>query len=139
MQTFLPYSDYQQTAKCLDYRRLGKQRVEAYQIYKLVSGERTTGGWINHPAVKMWHGYPDALAQYQNAMIDEWIIRGYRNKMDHLPVRQPVRYPDWLGYSKLHESHQSNLLSKDLQFYSKYKWDVVIGLPYYWPTEQMTN
>ena len=28
MQTFLPYKDFGKTAKCLDYRRLGKQRVE---------------------------------------------------------------------------------------------------------------
>lgn len=42
MQTFLPYSDFKKTAKCLDYKRLGKQRVEAWQIYEtLLKGEFT--------------------------------------------------------------------------------------------------
>ena len=52
MQTFLPYADFEKSAQCLDYKRLGKQRVEAFQVYKIVSGQRTTGGWINHPIVK---------------------------------------------------------------------------------------
>ena len=26
INTFLPYADFKQTAECLDYRRLGKQR-----------------------------------------------------------------------------------------------------------------
>ena len=34
MNTFLPYSDFIRSAKCLDYKRLGKQRVEAWQIYQ---------------------------------------------------------------------------------------------------------
>ena len=36
MQTFLPYKDIQKSVKCLDYRRLGKQRVEAMQILKQI-------------------------------------------------------------------------------------------------------
>ena len=32
MQTFLPYPDMIKSAKALDYKRLGKQRVEAKQI-----------------------------------------------------------------------------------------------------------
>lgn len=56
MQTFLPYPDFSQTARCLDYRRLGKQRVEAMQLWK--------GQWPNHPASKMWRGHEDWLALY---------------------------------------------------------------------------
>ena len=32
MQTFLPYPDFKKSLQTLDYRRLGKQRIEAYQI-----------------------------------------------------------------------------------------------------------
>ena len=32
MQTFLPYPDFQLSAECLDYKRLGKQRLEAFQL-----------------------------------------------------------------------------------------------------------
>ncbi len=37
MQTFLPYADFQQSAKCLDNKRLGKQRVECLQILNTLS------------------------------------------------------------------------------------------------------
>ena len=33
MQTFLPYADFKRSAESLDNKRLGKQRVEAMQIY----------------------------------------------------------------------------------------------------------
>ena len=59
MQTFLPYADFEKTAKCLDYRRRGKQRVEATQIIQTLSG--VTTGWHNHPATKMWRGHELAL------------------------------------------------------------------------------
>lgn len=43
MQTFLPYADFSMSAKCLDYRRLGKQRVEAMQILNAIRGEKKVG------------------------------------------------------------------------------------------------
>ena len=40
MNTFLPYPSFTKSAKCLDYRRLDKQRIEAWQIYNtLKQGE----------------------------------------------------------------------------------------------------
>jgi hypothetical protein len=75
MQTFLPYRDFNSTAYCLDYRRLGKQRLETYQIIRVLTGLST--GWANHPAVKMWKGYVPALKAYYNAIVFEWIERGY--------------------------------------------------------------
>ena len=132
MQTFLPYANFNKTAKCLDYKRLGKQRVEALQIYKIVSGERTTGGWINHPIVQMWMGYPDALAHYHNTMIDEWIIQGYKNNMKLIPHNPRYKNPEWLGEKEFHDSHKSNLIRKNPTFYSQYKWDVPSNLEYIW-------
>ena len=38
MQTFLPYSSFTESAKILDWRRLGKQRVEGMQIINAISG-----------------------------------------------------------------------------------------------------
>ena len=135
MQTFLPYADFQMSARCLDYKRLGKQRVEAWQIYQIVSGARTTGGWINHPATKMWRNHPNLLAWYYNAMLDEWEGRGYKNTMQRITVPPSMIEPLWLGDKKLHDSHKSNLLRKDPEFYSQYYWDVEPNLPYYWATE----
>ena len=62
MQTFLPYDDFVLSLDCLDYRRLGKQRVEAMQLLNAMKREK--GGWINHPATKMWRGYEKALTEY---------------------------------------------------------------------------
>ena len=133
MQTFLPYASFEDTAKCLDYRRLGKQRVEALQIHNIVSGKRTTGGWVNHPAVVMWRDYPDALALYHNTMISEWISRGYNNNMPLLEYNS-VEYPTWLGDNRLHSSHRANLIRKDSSFYGWPWWDDDPDMPYYWPT-----
>ena len=41
MQTFLPTSNFAESAKYLDYRRLGKQRVEVLQL--LNSFHKPTG------------------------------------------------------------------------------------------------
>jgi hypothetical protein len=74
MMTFITSSNLAECAKALDYKRLGKQRVEAYQILNTLKGH--SHGWKNHPAVKMWEGHTGALALYMNAMIDEWVARG---------------------------------------------------------------
>jgi len=138
MQTFLPYEDFQETAKCLDYRRLGKQRVEARQIYSCLTGEptksgRTYKGWVNHPAVKMWQGHERCLAQYYNAIVQEWIRRGYNNSMEFLPVENDVEKPDWIGDEDFHASHRSNLLRKQREWYSQFEWQEEDNLPYVWP------
>ena len=59
VNTFLPYPDFVKSAKILDYKRLGKQRVEAWQILRALRGE--TKGWRNHPATNLWRGHEKAL------------------------------------------------------------------------------
>ncbi len=56
MQTFLPYSSFEKTAKVLDWRRLGKQRVEGMQIINAI-GNPDAKGWRNHPISIMWTAY----------------------------------------------------------------------------------
>ena len=135
MQTFLPYPDFLDSAQCLDYRRLGKQRVEAMQIHNIVSGKRSTGGWINHPAVKMWQGFDKLLAYYHNVMIREWIDRGYTNNMIFLPEHGTYDLPPWLGDNRLHSSHRSNLLRKDYDYYRQFGWSEPNDLEYYWAND----
>lgn len=131
MQTFLPYPDFGRVAETLDYRRLGKQRVEARQIYDVVAGNRTTGGFLNHPAIKMWMYDPDALALYHNIMICEWVQRGYKNNMPLLEYDE-VTYPSWLG-GPIHATHRSNLLRKDPEYYGQFNWLEPNDLEYIWP------
>lgn len=140
MQTFLPYADFRETAKVLDYRRLGKQRVEAFQIFRAMNGE--TRGWRNHPAVLMWNGYETALALYAIAICEEWIARGYKDTMlprfkeilEGLALQQQTTYPSWLGDPEFHKSHQSNLIRKLPEHYQPLWPDVPNNLEYVWPT-----
>ena len=130
MQTFLPYPDFRVSAKCLDPKRLGKQRVEAHQILKtLTSG----GGWEHHPAVLMWKGYEDALSLYMSEMVVEWVTRGYNNTLPIHVLSHRVKLPVWFGDPKFHASHRSNLLRKDAAWYSKFGWTEPDDLPYVWP------
>ena len=137
MQTFLPYTDFYQTAKVLDNKRLGKQRLEASQILDLVEG-RVDNNWKHHPAVRMWSGYGDALRLYYNTMVKEWLRRGYKNNMPLLHVFNFVT-PPWLSDSRLPLSHRGNLLRKDPEYYSKFGWtDADPTCPYFWPVGLLT-
>ena len=133
MQTFLPYSSFRKTMKVLDYRRLGKQRVEAHQILNVLLNRTKTKGWRNHPAVKMWKGYETALQLYFNNCVAEWIVRGYNNNMILEDITQPLIYPDWLGDDSFHSTHRSNLLRKDFDYYSQFDWKETPDLDYVWP------
>jgi len=131
MQTFLPYPDFRKTARVLDNRRLGRQRVEAYQILRVLSG--LTRGWINHPAVLMWRGYETALSAYMNAMIEEWVKRGYRNQMLRVALEGDYEKPPWLGDPAFHAAHRSNLLRKEPDHYRRFWPHEPDDLPYVWP------
>ena len=136
MQTFLPYADFARSASCLDRQRLGKQRVETYQILRALRGE--SKGWINHPATRMWKNHEAALAEYGVAICSEWISRGYRDSL--LPYfKQAIldlpscTYPLWIGREDFHRSHQSNLVRKMPAHYAHMFPDVPADLPYIWP------
>jgi hypothetical protein len=137
MQTFLPYPNFNSTASCLDYRRLGKQRVEAMQIHRIIVDYDPNRSWAKHPAVLMWKGFPDALAAYYNTIRGEWIRRGYVNNMPELPV-ESLSLPSWMGLQEFHISHQSNLIRKNESYYRpQFGLDVPNDLPYFWPTNRI--
>lgn len=137
MQTFLPYSSFQASAEALDYRRLGKQRIETLQILQTLNGD--SNGWRNHPAVKMWEGFIPVLAIYGIVICQEWKNRGYKDttleKIKPYLTTLDCCRPPWLGDEAFHASHRSNLLRKDFAFYSKYGWTEGTELPYMWPTK----
>lgn len=147
MQTFLPYPSFVQSAKVLDYRRLGKQRLECKQILaaldcQILRGELqrvrepVRSGWTHHPAVLMWRGYEKSLAMYATVMIMEWMGRGYNNTQEKLRIGPDWSQldPPWLGDESFHASHRSNLLRKDPTWYGKFGWIEPDNLPYVWPT-----
>lgn len=133
MQTFLPLPSFKGSAAVLDYRRLGKQRVEVYQVLRTLLG--FSEGWKNHPCTKMWKGYEGALQCYGLDICEEWVKRGYRDTLTD-KIKQfetpPFEQPPWIT-EEFCNSHKSNLLRKDPVFYGKYNWDVPDNLPYIWP------
>jgi Pyrimidine dimer DNA glycosylase len=134
MQTFLPYGDFDRSAQVLDYRRLGKQRVEALQIINVLEGRST--GWKRHPAVRMWEGYVDGLKSYLRSMITEWVRRGYVNNIVIPSYGLPTIQPPWLGDEHFHSSHRAALLHKNWDYYSQFGWVEEPKLDYYWPGDR---
>ncbi len=148
MQTFLPYPDFEASARSLDQKRLGKQRVEAIQVVRAL----TVPGyaWANHPAALMWRGYEEALGRYGFVCCEVWLELGFGDTcaatiaadlrtagittvrgQDELAAAGAL--PGWLGDADLHRSHQSALVRKDPDFYRPHFPDVPDDLPYVWP------
>jgi hypothetical protein len=153
MQTFLPYPDFGASARVLDGRRLGKQRVETLQVMGVLVEafwdniaervqDRVPRGWRSHPVVLMWKGHEGVLLDYQRATCDAWTERGFNDTCyaktlalvtHRFGIRPPQAAPPWLGGAELHRSHQSNLIRKDPESYRPLFPDVSDDLPYVWP------
>lgn len=148
MQTFTPYSDFEETARVLDTKRLGKQRVEVIQIVRAL----TVPGyaWASHPAVLMWRGYEEALGRYGLIICETWTKRGFGDscaatiKSDlaaagvteirsYSSLAAEDRLPPWLFDSALQRSHKSALVRKDPEHYQRFFPDVPPDLGYVWP------
>ena len=137
MQTFLPYDDITLSIRCLDYKRLGKQRVEAKQILNILLNRTNSMAWRNHPAVLMWKGFEECLKLYHNQCILRWKYLGYKNTMELEKVNWSLmECPIWFGDNNFHASHRSNLLRKDKVYYGKFKWKEKTDLPYVWPVRK---
>lgn len=140
MQTFVPYPDIKESARVLDMRRLGKQRVEVLQILNAMDPTprmHRTIGWANHPATRMWASNKNGLIAYGVAICDEWISRGYkdtcRDKILALGLADANDMPSWWGNEAVHASHRSNLLRKLGDHYQQFGWNEPNDLPYVWP------
>ncbi|WP_170970343.1 MSMEG_6728 family protein [Nocardioides jishulii] len=148
MQTFLPYADFEASARALDPKRLGKQRVETIQIVRALT--RPGYGWAHHPAVLMWTGFEEALGRYGFVCCDVWTEQGFGDTcaatlagdlaaagVDRVRTQSELAsagaLPPWLGDEEVHRSHRSSLLRKDPDHYGEHFTDVPDDLPYVWP------
>jgi len=115
--TFLVTDDYAENATILNSSRLGKQRLEAKQI--IIALEEGSG-WVNHPATKSWSGHIDSLKLYYNAIVTEWVKRGYNNNMPlyDLPPPEEIIHPPWIFEKPIQFAMMSQLIQKDSEFYS---------------------
>ena len=148
VQTFLPYPDFEQSARALDVKRLGKQRVECLQVVRGLTVP--TYGWRHHPAVKMWRGHLEALGRYTLTCCEVWTegeradtcaatvvvdlaATGVTRIRSEPELREAGAMPYWLGDPELHRSHRSALLRKDPDRYGPLFPGVPDDLPYVWP------
>lgn len=148
MQTFLPYADFEASARALDDKRLGKQRVEVIQIVRALTWPGYA--WKSHPAVLMWKDFEEALGRYGLTMCAVWLERGYGDTCaatitadlatagvpairEYAELASAGALPPWLADPELHRSHRSNLLRKDPAYYRPLFPDVPDDLPYVWP------
>lgn len=148
MQTFLPHTDFAASARALDQKRLGKQRVEVIQVVRALTVPDYA--WRNHPAALMWRGFEEALGRYGFACCEAWLERGFGDTcaatiaadlatagvttvrtQDELAEAGAL--PPWLGDEDLHRSHRSALVRKDPDHYRPLFPDVPDDLPYVWP------
>lgn len=137
MQTFLPYSDFFESANCLHPKHLGNQ---FYREGKTL----LNGGWEHHPASKMWRGYEYSLCDYLVACYEALLLRNKDYKEHYYEIIEKqiqlsnTGYPPWLGNKEFHASHRSNLLRKDKEkgwnWYTNLGWTEPDNLPYIWPT-----
>jgi hypothetical protein len=81
----------------------------------------------------MWEGYQTALKMYYNCILSEWIQRGYKNTMEFFEIAEGVmETPPFIGNKCFHDSHKSNLLRKDPEYYKQFHWNVPNNLTYIW-------
>jgi hypothetical protein len=150
VQTFLPYADFTATARALDQRRLGKQRVETIQILRALTWPKY--GWRHHPAVRMWAGYEEGLVRYGLDVCAVWceigrsdtcadtLVADFTATCGAVPVRRQDELgragdlPPWLGDEAFHLPHRAALIRKDPDFYRPiFGDDVPEDLEYLWP------
>lgn len=148
VQTFVPYPDFAASARVLDPKRLGKQRVEALQIIRALTREQY--GWRHHPAVLMWRGHEEALGRFGLTIVEAWTDLGFADtcaatmrkdlaQAEVGAIRTEVELaasgdlPPWIGDEAVHLSHQSALVRKDPAYYRAVFPDVRDDLEYVWP------
>ena len=144
MQSFLPYSSFERSARVLDRKRLGKQIIEARQIGNAAVNPRN--GWAHHPAARSWRGHVGALIRYAWQCDREWRRRGFaphlafRNMLlDHPALDGVWPWPDlapappWVGDERLHASMRAALLAKDPEWYGQFGWTERPVVAYDWP------
>ena len=148
MQTFVPYPDFEASARALDAKRLGKQRVEVIQIVRALTVPNYA--WKSHPAVLMWQGYEEALGRYGLTMCDVWLGLGFGDTcaatiaadlaafgIPHIRTEAELAaadaLPAWLFDPAVQQSHQSALVRKDPEFYRQRFPEVDADIDYVWP------
>jgi hypothetical protein len=93
---------------------------EDWNVVEGTEGKEIPLGFTNHPAVRMWFFSPEALTEYLNAHIAEWIARGYNNTMPFLDTpcaKEDITYPAWMAEPSVYTAYCATLRNKDPEYY----------------------
>jgi len=164
MQIFLPFADFIKSLTALDSKRLGKQRIEAFQLWLAITNRTNKVGWKRHPLVKMWQGFEVALRDYicksveifgsrktkdGKRFYDNTKMLEYIDKYDlKIKSDEVITLPSFIGKDEFHDSHKAMLFHKgkmevDLSemegkklsnYYEHFK-DFAYIKAYFWPVE----
>jgi hypothetical protein len=143
-QTFIISSSFEETAKCLDSRRLNKQITEAYQVYRFLMGEGKMQG--NPHPYRMWKGSEFSLLLYIHALHKEWTRRFEEKERGGTPYHKNgleaeleiyerkfgnsnMNPPRWIMNEEILSSYRSALLYKDYNWYSQFGWKEKPAIP----------
>lgn len=147
MQTFLPFSNFEQCAATLDKKRCFKQVVEAAQIIKTLIGQSTA--WKNHPVMKQWTGYVNCLSYYHNVFYNYcktvYDIQFVKSHTLCIDLSTTIVYPRWFSDERIFYSHRCRLLAKaiftkNVELLAKLTKQGItqenhdINTPYFWVT-----
>jgi hypothetical protein len=131
--TFVTADTPMECAKVLSTKHLGKQRLEAYQIIRVLLGQQN--GYKNHPICKMWYENVDGLKYYYNCCIDEWVARGFKNTMVKYDDIKDPALPWWFTNKQIQACHMASLVRKNDEYITKFNiqnYDSYLDHGYIW-------
>jgi Pyrimidine dimer DNA glycosylase len=135
-----PILDDNKTVKLLDVNTNRIRTVDSERLIRL-DEIYISLGFVYHPAVLMWLGHEDALKEYINVHIDEWVSRGFKNTIGKYDlVDKIIVRPAWTYDQYFHQCHRSNLLRKEIENDESSHYQIlfnvsptIIERPYFWP------
>ncbi len=148
MITYITHIKFGDTARALDDRRLGHQRLEAWQVFDGLTMGREDR---SEPVFRMWQGHEFALAVYGMILCNEWLhVRGcadkgfwkFCNAVRDMRNDDPgftYEPPPWFGDRDVMRSHRSTLMRKQAEGlvtgrdYIKMFRGTPRSMPYIWP------
>jgi len=108
VQIFRPYRDWARSAKVLDDRRLGKQRVETKQVLLAILRKLGVLMYFNGG-----RPYVGDLVGYFYAIVEEWKARGHKNNIslaDVVPLLAKVKGAPGTPITHVHEVEYRRVL-----------------------------
>ena len=116
MMTFLPFENFDKSARALDSQRLRKQLLECEGILNVL--DKPNLPWGNHPITKKWRGFKPALVNYSLVIGAEIKQRGYKcdvvlpRIIANHSIDSETTLPPWIGVETNHSIFRGRLKCK---------------------------